>query len=138
MTVKWKRRCIDILLTKKVKECIRAHYRGICQYCFEPSGYDVEHIVPQAGGGTDTLGNATLACKRCNSRKSDTHLDPMFVAIAHARAREAAPKIAARLRNPAMVAAIRKVVEASRAAFGNAHAAELTVLLQQDGLLLTP
>jgi hypothetical protein len=56
----------------------------------------VEHIVARSKGGPDTLGNVTLACDRCNRLKSDLDLDPMFLAIAHARAREAAPKIVAR------------------------------------------
>ena len=46
-----------------------------CEYCLAPeefSGkeFQVEHIVPRARGGPDTLDNLALACIRCNLSKA--------------------------------------------------------------------
>ena len=41
-------------------------------YWLLPDGFDwpqVDHVVPQAAGGTDDLSNLVLACGSCNSRK---------------------------------------------------------------------
>jgi len=80
-------------LTEALKAAIRSYYKGVCQYCGSEGASHVEHIIPISKGGPDILGNTTLGCERCNYRKGATELDPMFVAIAHARAREAAEKI---------------------------------------------
>lgn len=77
----------------RTKTAIRLHYRGVCQYCGATGAADVDHILSLASGGEDTIANLTLACSGCNSRKGAIDLDPMFLAIAHARAREAAPYI---------------------------------------------
>jgi HNH endonuclease len=52
----------------------RAEYR--CEYCHAPEvvfnfPFEVEHILPQAHGGTDALDNLALACHACNLFKSD-------------------------------------------------------------------
>jgi HNH endonuclease len=52
----------------------RAVYR--CEYCHAPEvvfnfPFEVEHILPQARGGTDALDNLALACHACNLFKSD-------------------------------------------------------------------
>lgn len=51
----------------------RAGYR--CEYCHAPqavfnSRLEIEHIRPQAEGGTDDEGNLALACRSCNVSKS--------------------------------------------------------------------
>ena len=40
----------------------------VCPYCGRPAD-TVDHVIPVALGGTDTLDNLVAACKRCNSRK---------------------------------------------------------------------
>lgn len=45
-----------------------------CEYCHAPESFfnhrfDVEHIVPQARGGSTDLDNLALCCSACNSRK---------------------------------------------------------------------
>jgi HNH endonuclease len=52
----------------------RAAYR--CEYCHAPEvvfnfSFEVEHIVPQARGGSDDNDNLALACHSCNLFKSD-------------------------------------------------------------------
>lgn len=50
----------------------RAH--ECCEYCYSQQKYSsapfaVEHIVPRAAGGTDTLANLALSCSGCNGHK---------------------------------------------------------------------
>jgi hypothetical protein len=52
----------------------RAVYR--CEYCHAPEAvfnfpFEVEHIFPQAHGGSDDLENLALSCHACNLFKSD-------------------------------------------------------------------
>jgi len=57
----------------------RARYR--CEYCHAPESvfnfpFEVEHIYPQARGGSDDLGNLALSCHACNLFKSDFDTGP--------------------------------------------------------------
>ena len=52
----------------------RAGHR--CEYCRAPevvfnSTFEIEHIQPVSLGGTDEPSNLALACRSCNSHKSD-------------------------------------------------------------------
>ena len=54
-----------------------------CEYCHAPEEifnhlFEVEHIIPVAQNGTNTLENLALACRTCNLHKSDylTGTDP--------------------------------------------------------------
>lgn len=51
---------------------------GLCTYCNEVlnpfertawNGFQIDHIIPRAHGGTDDPGNLTPACGRCNWSK---------------------------------------------------------------------
>lgn len=45
---------------------------GACAYCRAPltaKTFTVDHIRPVANGGSDDLGNLTVACGSCNSSK---------------------------------------------------------------------
>lgn len=124
---------LGIPVTATVKAAIRAHYKTVCQYCFGLGANDVEHIVPKAKGGANTLGNTTLACRQCNARKSDASLDPMFVSIAHTKARAAAPKIAMRLQDKRMTQVLTEFVGEMRGLYGADYATRLADLLLQRG-----
>jgi hypothetical protein len=55
-------------------ETVVSRAGGLCEYCKTPerlAGYafEVEHIVPVARGGGDTLANLALACGTCNKAK---------------------------------------------------------------------
>lgn len=52
----------------------RANFR--CEYCRAPEivfnfPFEVEHIVPQARGGSEDAENFALSCRACNVFKSD-------------------------------------------------------------------
>lgn len=55
--------------SKKTKEDARVKPKRCCCICYEFHGRNVEvhHIVPQAKGGTDELGNAIVLCFRCHA-----------------------------------------------------------------------
>lgn len=42
----------------------------VCNYCGDVATH-VDHIIPVAAGGTDSMDNLTAACARCNQKKSD-------------------------------------------------------------------
>lgn len=85
--------CCEIEVTLALRQAIRLFYKSTCQYCGASGASDVDHIIPRSTGGLNVLGNVTLACDGCNSRKNRFHLDLMFLAIAHARAKRRAPDI---------------------------------------------
>ena len=67
-----KRRRITARLREKIARA--AHYR--CGYCLTSQDIvgpllEIEHIVPEARGGTSDEDNLWLACPLCNSHKAD-------------------------------------------------------------------
>ena len=51
-------------------------YGGVCQYCLKKIDFKdctKDHVYPKARGGTNDDFNFVLACKACNSHKSDTY-----------------------------------------------------------------
>ncbi len=69
------RRKIPARLQEQVRQ--RANY--LCEYChaseqWQYVRFTVDHIVPLALGGTNSLDNLALACFHCNRRKTDTIL----------------------------------------------------------------
>ena len=61
----------------ELKEYLLDKYGHICQYCGGKSGDTVlewEHIQPRSKGGSNSVKNATLACKCCNQAKSNLSL----------------------------------------------------------------
>jgi hypothetical protein len=71
----------------------RARYQ--CEYCHAPESvfnfpFEVEHIHPQARGGSDDIENLALSCHACNLFKSDFETghdeeDQAEVALFHPR-----------------------------------------------------
>ncbi|MEE1994021.1 HNH endonuclease signature motif containing protein [Pseudomonas syringae pv. syringae] len=55
--------------------------RGLCHYCGLPAAlaslpnqtYDIDHMVPIAGGGTNDATNLVLSCPVCNNKKRASH-----------------------------------------------------------------
>jgi predicted nucleic acid-binding Zn ribbon protein len=44
-------------------------YDGLCAYCQNAPGVEVDHVIPVSRGGRHTLGNVLPACPSCNRRK---------------------------------------------------------------------
>lgn len=42
-----------------------------CQYCGSKKQLTLDHVIPRSKGGKHTWDNVVIACKRCNSYKSD-------------------------------------------------------------------
>ena len=56
----------------EVREYLLNKYGHTCQYCGGKSGDPIlewEHIVPASRGGSNSVKNATLSCRACNSLK---------------------------------------------------------------------
>lgn len=73
------RRKISTTIQTQVRQ--RADF--LCEYChtnerWQYVPFTLDHIIPVAAGGTDTVDNLALACFHCNRRKAtkQTALDP--------------------------------------------------------------
>lgn len=42
-----------------------------CAYCDKPGNLARDHVIPRSRGGPDNAKNVVMACKSCNSSKSD-------------------------------------------------------------------
>jgi hypothetical protein len=65
-----------VTISAELRERIRIQSGDRCGYCKSSQRYvfvplEVDHIVPQARGGTDDEENLWLACRMCNNFKSD-------------------------------------------------------------------
>ena len=61
-------------ISLKIKTIVARRAGHICEYCrtssaFSSSKFSVEHIVPRANGGSDSLDNLAYACQGCNNIK---------------------------------------------------------------------
>jgi len=69
---------LTIIPPKVAKPALIKVYKSTCQYCtkeFPDEELQVDHIDPITKGGTGTLENYTLACKRCNALKHNMKLE---------------------------------------------------------------
>ena len=62
-------------LPEKRRKEVAGNAGGICEYCRSqqslcPDPFHVEHILPEARGGTDVPENLALSCGGCNSYKT--------------------------------------------------------------------
>ena len=72
-------------ISEAVQNQIRQRAHFLCEYChaseqWQYVAFTIEHIIPLAKNGTDTLDNLALACFHCNRKKSTrtTAIDPQF------------------------------------------------------------
>ncbi|MEB0033268.1 RNA-guided endonuclease IscB, partial [Undibacterium sp. RTI2.1] len=55
----------------EVREYLLAKWNRTCAYCDAKNvPLQIEHIHPKSAGGSNRIGNLTLACKPCNQRKN--------------------------------------------------------------------
>ena len=71
------------MINDALRKQIRSEAGNRCGYCLSLQKYvlgklEIDHIIPQAKGGTDDLDNLWLACRLCNGYKGvqTTALDP--------------------------------------------------------------
>ena len=71
------------MINDALRKQIRAEAGRKCGYCLSLQKYvlgvlEIDHIIPQAKGGTDDPNNLWLACRLCNGYKGvqTTALDP--------------------------------------------------------------
>ncbi|MEN9568271.1 MAG: hypothetical protein RLZZ69_3467, partial [Cyanobacteriota bacterium] len=73
----------------KISEIIQAQIRQranyLCEYChaseqWQYVRFTIDHVIPLAQGGVDSLENLALACFHCNRRKSNNliGIDPQL------------------------------------------------------------
>lgn len=73
-------------ISHKIREQVRSRAGNRCGYCQSSQKYvlgllEIEHIIPQAKGGSDDEENLWLACRMCNAFKgTQMHAyDPLTV-----------------------------------------------------------
>ena len=52
-----------------------------CQYCGTRQSLTLDHLVPRSKGGKSTWTNLVTACKSCNAKKGDSHLEETEMAL---------------------------------------------------------
>ena len=58
----------------KLRDFIFQKYNYKCVYCGK-KGEEIEHIVPKSKGGTNSIENLTLSCRKCNIAKGNLTLE---------------------------------------------------------------
>ena len=65
---------MDFLKVSSLRKAIHERERGRCFYClrrFTVRGRVLDHVVPQARGGTNSCRNLVSCCVECNSQKGE-------------------------------------------------------------------
>jgi len=57
----------------KLRNFIFQKYNYSCVYCGD-RGEEIEHIIPKSKGGTNSINNLTLSCRKCNISKGNLSL----------------------------------------------------------------
>ncbi len=68
-------------ISAPVQEQVRQRAGYLCEYChtnerWQYIRFTIDHVIPLAEGGMDTLDNLALACFHCNRRKSTKQTAP--------------------------------------------------------------
>jgi len=70
-------------ISEEIQEQVRRRANYLCEYChaseqWQYVPFTIEHIIPLAQKGADSLDNLALACFHCNRQKSNktTAIDP--------------------------------------------------------------
>lgn len=71
------------MINSNLRQLVRKRANYLCEYCHSPEEasaalFQLDHIIPQSLGGSDSLENLALACQRCNSYRYNftTGIDP--------------------------------------------------------------
>jgi 5-methylcytosine-specific restriction endonuclease McrA len=90
---------LDFLQVSSRREAIHARERGLCFYClrrFVARGRVLDHVVPQARGGSSSYRNLVSCCVECNSQKGETAAEDFLRTLYRLR-RLTSPELEARL-----------------------------------------
>lgn len=94
----------------EVRQYLLEKWGHKCAYCdAENIPLQIEHIVPRARGGTNSVSNLTLACERCNRKKGATSIEK-FLAKDSERLEAIKSRMHAPLKDAAAVNRIRWLV----------------------------
>jgi predicted DNA-binding transcriptional regulator len=91
---------MDFLQVSSRREAIHARERGLCFYClrrFVTRGRVLDHVVPQARGGSNSYRNLVSCCVECNSQKGETSAEDFLRSLYRLR-RITSAELEARLR----------------------------------------
>ena len=89
---------------------LKKAWGNACAYCEKPvDGFEIDHIVAHARGGTCDLENLCVTCLSCNRRKSATPLPKMYEGLLLSLAARKAKKIKAKVEAAIQKAAKPKV-----------------------------
>jgi hypothetical protein len=65
---------------KMWRSAIKQKWNWCCAYCGEnKQGMTIDHIIPQALGGTDELTNVLCCCEECNKSKSHNSWEDWYI-----------------------------------------------------------
>jgi hypothetical protein len=61
-------------ISEELRQYVRQRAENRCEYCLSHQNYilgrlQIDHIIPQAKGGTNSEDNLCLACELCNQHK---------------------------------------------------------------------
>lgn len=69
-------------IPQSVRRAVIKRDKGVCRYCGKPGKvhwysetgwvwieHELDHIIPEYLGGTNTIDNIVIACQRCNRTK---------------------------------------------------------------------
>ena len=95
---------------------LKKAWGNACAYCEKPvDGFEIDHIVAHARGGTCDLENLCVTCPSCNRRKSATPLPKMYEGLLLSLAARKAKKIKATVEAAAQKASeLKKRKEVSK------------------------
>jgi len=82
------------------REAIHTRERGQCFYCLRPfaiRGRVLDHVVPQARGGTNSYRNLVSCCVECNSQKGESGAED-FLRTLYRQRRITSAELESRLR----------------------------------------
>lgn len=96
----------------EVREYLLEKFHRQCAYCGKKDvPLQIEHIVPRARGGTDSITNLALACQKCNEKKGAKSIEE-FLSKKPALLKRIKSQLKATLKDAAAVNATRyKILE---------------------------
>ena len=91
----------------ELKEYLLYKWHHQCAYCDAKNvPLEIEHVVPKSKGGSNSVTNLVIACRRCNDKKSNLSID-QFLKNKSERLKKIKSQIKAPLKDAAAINTIR-------------------------------